>query len=216
MTAKSLRVPCRHCPKQNNLHHFSVRCGSVTSVRGFTVFRDASRPERKDGYNHTKILALNRMNSAHNSPATTVKRTVILVANSKGGCGKTTIATNLVSYYEALGRPVTLLDLDPQQSATQWLKLRKSPHIHGLAWPVSEPLSLGRLQQKLDQAGELGAKGIYAGQMAVLKDQPCAPLLSEMAAQEAESGDLIPAVERYVAWLRRDIDPEPGGGATVV
>ncbi len=35
-------------------------------------------------------------------------------------------------------------------------------------------------------------------------------------AQEAESGDLIPAVERYIAWLRRDIDPDPGGGATVV
>ena len=155
MTAKSLKVPCSNAPRHNNLHHFSVRCGSVTNVRGFTVFRDASRPERKDGYNHTKILALNRMNSAHNSPVTTVKRTVILVANSKGGCGKTTIATNLVSYYEALGRPVTLLDLDPQQSATQWLKLRKSAHIHGLSWPVSEPLSLGRLQQKLDQAGEL-------------------------------------------------------------
>ena len=38
---------------------------------------------------------------------------------------------------------------------------------------------------RVDQAGELGAKGIYAGQMAVLKDQPCAPLLAEMAAQEA-------------------------------
>lgn len=40
--------------------------------------------------------------------------------------------------------------------------------------------------------------------------------LVNVIAQEAESGDLIPAVERYVAWLRRDIDPEPGGGATVV
>ena len=40
--------------------------------------------------------------------------------------------------------------------------------------------------------------------------------LVNVIAQEAESGDLIPAVERFVAWLRRDIDPEPGGGTTVV
>ena len=39
--------------------------------------------------------------------------------------------------------------------------------------------------------------------------------LVNVIAQEAESGDLIPAVERYVAWLRRDIGPDPGGGATV-
>ena len=39
---------------------------------------------------------------------------------------------------------------------------------------------------RVDQAGELGAKEIYRGQMAVLGDRPCAPLLSEMAAQEAE------------------------------
>ncbi|NQV60016.1 MAG: demethoxyubiquinone hydroxylase family protein [Alphaproteobacteria bacterium] len=39
---------------------------------------------------------------------------------------------------------------------------------------------------RVDQAGELGATEIYRGQMAVLGDQPCAPLLAEMAAQEAE------------------------------
>jgi len=40
--------------------------------------------------------------------------------------------------------------------------------------------------------------------------------LVNVIAQEAESGDLIPAVERYVAWLRQDIDRVPGGGASVV
>jgi ubiquinone biosynthesis monooxygenase Coq7 len=39
---------------------------------------------------------------------------------------------------------------------------------------------------RVDQAGELGAREIYRGQMAVLGDRPCAPLLAEMAAQEAE------------------------------
>jgi ubiquinone biosynthesis monooxygenase Coq7 len=39
---------------------------------------------------------------------------------------------------------------------------------------------------RVDQAGELGAQEIYRGQMAVLGGRPCAPLLAEMAAQEAE------------------------------
>jgi len=39
---------------------------------------------------------------------------------------------------------------------------------------------------RVDQAGELGALEIYRGQMAVLGGRPCAPLLAEMATQEAE------------------------------
>jgi ubiquinone biosynthesis monooxygenase Coq7 len=39
---------------------------------------------------------------------------------------------------------------------------------------------------RVDQAGELGAKAIYQGQMAVLRQHPSAPLLAEMEAQEAE------------------------------
>ena len=39
---------------------------------------------------------------------------------------------------------------------------------------------------RVDHAGELGAQAIYLGQMAVLKDQVNAPLLSEMEQQESE------------------------------
>ena len=38
---------------------------------------------------------------------------------------------------------------------------------------------------RVNQAGELGAKEIYRGQLAVLKNHPCAPLLEEMAEQES-------------------------------
>ncbi|MDA1100761.1 MAG: demethoxyubiquinone hydroxylase family protein [Proteobacteria bacterium] len=38
---------------------------------------------------------------------------------------------------------------------------------------------------RVNHAGELGATEIYRGQIAVLGDRPCAPLLTEMAAQEA-------------------------------
>ena len=48
----------------------------------------------------------------------------ILVVNPKGGCGKTTIATNLATYYAVWDIPTALVDLDPQQSTMEWLKVR--------------------------------------------------------------------------------------------
>jgi chromosome partitioning protein len=59
----------------------------------------------------------------------------VLVVNAKGGCGKTTIATNLASYYASKGLSVTLVDHDPQGSSTQWLALRSDEQnlISGVA-----------------------------------------------------------------------------------
>ena len=59
----------------------------------------------------------------------------ILIANAKGGSGKTTIATNLSSYYAARNEHCALIDFDPQGSAMQWLQLRKSDRskIHGIS-----------------------------------------------------------------------------------
>jgi chromosome partitioning protein len=48
----------------------------------------------------------------------------ILVVNPKGGCGKTTIATNLAGYYAQKDIPVSLVDLDQQRSSFQWAKSR--------------------------------------------------------------------------------------------
>ena len=48
----------------------------------------------------------------------------ILVLNSKGGAGKTTVATNLAAYYALAGQKVALVDYDQQASATDWLALR--------------------------------------------------------------------------------------------
>jgi chromosome partitioning protein len=59
----------------------------------------------------------------------------ILVLNPKGGSGKTTIATNLASYFASQGDRPVLTDNDAQGSSTRWLKKRK-PHqafIHGIA-----------------------------------------------------------------------------------
>lgn len=49
---------------------------------------------------------------------------VILVANPKGGVGKSTLASNIAGYYARRGHAVMLGDTDAQQSARQWLALR--------------------------------------------------------------------------------------------
>lgn len=59
----------------------------------------------------------------------------ILVVNPKGGCGKTTIATNLASYYAVWGVPTALVDYDPQRSSLDWLEARPQKYnpIAGIA-----------------------------------------------------------------------------------
>ena len=48
----------------------------------------------------------------------------IIVTNAKGGCGKTTIATNLASHYALHGKDVRLFDHDTQGSSLAWLNRR--------------------------------------------------------------------------------------------
>jgi chromosome partitioning protein len=48
----------------------------------------------------------------------------VLVANPKGGAGKTTLATNLTGYFANAGEKVTLCDLDRQQSSLRWMAFR--------------------------------------------------------------------------------------------
>ncbi len=61
-------------------------------------------------------------------------RTIMLL-NAKGGCGKSTLATNLAAYYAILGKSVVLADFDPQGSALEWLAARpeERPVIRGVA-----------------------------------------------------------------------------------
>lgn len=58
----------------------------------------------------------------------------IAVANTKGGAGKTTLATTLAAHYAGKGRITALGDLDLQQSALSWLGRRPSelPRIEGV------------------------------------------------------------------------------------
>jgi len=63
---------------------------------------------------------------------------VIVIANPKGGVGKSTLATNVAGCLAAAGHAVMLGDVDRQQSAAQWLALRppQLPAIRG--WEVEQ------------------------------------------------------------------------------
>ncbi len=58
----------------------------------------------------------------------------ILIANPKGGSGKTTLSTNIAGYLASTGRHVAMLDLDRQRSANLWLAQRDSSLP--IIWPV--------------------------------------------------------------------------------
>ncbi len=62
-------------------------------------------------------------------------RTIMLM-NTKGGCGKTTLATNIATWFADEGKRVALADFDPQGSSLDWLKARDGyegiPIIEGI------------------------------------------------------------------------------------
>jgi len=68
-----------------------------------------------------------------------------LVVNPKGGAGKTTLATNLASYFASAQIPVTLMDYDPQGSSLHWLRLR-SPQGARIHAANAAPGKFGQLR----------------------------------------------------------------------
>jgi chromosome partitioning protein len=92
----------------------------------------------------------------------------ILVASSKGGCGKTTVATNIAGYFAQAGKKTVLVDADRQGSSLHWAEKRA-----GLPAPV-----LGISGLKPDWANKIpedtqfvvidGPAGIRSGELAEL------------------------------------------------
>jgi len=58
----------------------------------------------------------------------------IMALNPKGGCGKSTLATNMASFFASAGNQVALADLDTQRSSLEWLSERAEdrPAVTGL------------------------------------------------------------------------------------
>lgn len=76
------------------------------------------------------------MDKTHTMRASDIQKSHrILVLNAKGGCGKTTVATNLACQFAGEGHNTALIDYDPQCSSSQWLETRPHhlPVIHSIS-----------------------------------------------------------------------------------
>ena len=69
---------------------------------------------------------------------------VVLVANPKGGVGKSTLATHIAGYFASRGHAVMLGDVDRQQSSRLWLGLRSPEAREIRSWEASEDGSVVR------------------------------------------------------------------------
>jgi chromosome partitioning protein len=62
---------------------------------------------------------------------------VVVIANPKGGVGKSTLSTNVAGYFASQGRGVMLGDADRQQSSRLWLRLRPPEARPIQTWEIS-------------------------------------------------------------------------------
>lgn len=64
---------------------------------------------------------------------------IIAIANSKGGVGKSTLATHLAAWLSKQGHRVTLADCDSQQSSSQWIR-EVAPEVRTIC--LSDPSAI--------------------------------------------------------------------------
>jgi len=128
----------------------------------------------------------------------------VLVASSKGGCGKTTIATNLAAYYAQDGKNTVLVDTDRQGSSHRWCEKRV-----GFGTPVL-PISGSRAgwQTRIPSDAQRviidAPAGIRIGELAELIEDvkaliiPVLPSRIDLEASEAFLADVaeLPRVKR--------------------
>ena len=62
----------------------------------------------------------------------------IMVANPKGGCGKSTLSTHIAAWFAWQEQIVMLGDIDRQQSSHHWLNLRPAPLPHIGRWEIED------------------------------------------------------------------------------
>ena len=113
----------------------------------------------------------------------------VLVANPKGGAGKTTLATNLSGYFANKGKKTTLCDLDRQQSALRWMAFRDPalPAITGYFAGNQISLSLPKEADWVVVDAPAGLQGYKLSDYLRAVDKvlvPLVPSIFDMAATE--------------------------------
>ena len=121
---------------------------------------------------------------------------VIVVANPKGGAGKSTLATQIAGYLASVGKAVTLGDLDRQQSSRQWLDIRPAQLPRIAPWEISRDAiakpAKGTTDAVIDTpAGLHGARLDAAMKVADIIVVPLQPSLFDMQATHAFVRDLL-------------------------
>lgn len=143
----------------------------------------------------------------------------ILVANPKGGSGKTTLSINLAGWLASQGRRVAILDLDRQKSATQWLAVRD------MALPDIELLQDGQKSETdwlvIDSPAGLHGKNLErALKLATKVAVPIAPSLFDIRASQ----DFLAALHAekavrkghaFVGVVGMRVDPRTRAGVTL-
>jgi chromosome partitioning protein len=144
---------------------------------------------------------------------------VILVANPKGGSGKTTLSINLAGWLASQGRRVAMLDLDRQKSATHWLAARD------MALPDIELLRDGQKGETdwlvIDSPAGLHGKNLErALKLAHKVAVPIAPSLFDirasqefLAALHAEKA--VRKGHAFVGVVGMRVDPRTRAGVTL-
>ncbi|HMR33591.1 MAG TPA: ParA family partition ATPase [Geminicoccaceae bacterium] len=121
---------------------------------------------------------------------------ILTVAQQKGGAGKTTLVIQLATALAAAGRRVAVVDIDPQGSLTEWMRLReqRGPSVPELRFSMVGgwrlPVELDRLRGEQDVVvidtpphAETDAK--VAVRSADLVLVPCQPSLLDVWASGA-------------------------------
>lgn len=128
----------------------------------------------------------------------------ILVANPKGGSGKTTLATNVAGWLAGKRQKVAMADADPQRSATQWLARRPA------LFPPVQPLAADGRRKGGDDPGWVvvdSPAGLHgdglrdAVRRADLLLIPVSPSIFDMAA----TAQFLDAIGEYKAVKQGDL-----------
>ncbi len=117
---------------------------------------------------------------------------VIVVANPKGGVGKSTLSSNIAGYFARQGHTVMLGDVDRQQSSRLWLQWRAATLPTILSWDITEDHIArppkGTTHIVLDTPAGLHGKGLDA--VMKLADKVVVPLQASVFDIHATQGFL--------------------------